>query len=155
MIRLHFTNGNRCPKIRFSIYYLIKLRFWYWVTVMQCYPSPVETDLGGQPCACPVIVSFLSGFLGKSCPVSVCCPDSGCLGSVSCPDSVRIIQKKCCPVSVCPDFSCLDSVRCPDFVRIVEKSCPLSVRPAGQGRDRAVRTFTVLVRRRLLPRYEK
>ena len=48
-----------------------------------------------------VRVSFLSGFSGKSCPVSV-----------RCLDSVRIL----CSVSVCPDFSCLDSVRCPDFV---------------------------------------
>jgi len=31
----------------------------------------------------------------------------------------------------------------------VKKLCPLSVCPAGQGRDRAVRTFAVLVRRRL------
>ena len=35
-------------------------------------------------------------------------------------------------------------------VRIMDKSCPLSVCPAGQGRDRAIRTLTVLVRRRLI-----
>ena len=52
--------------------------------------------------------------------------------------------------SVCPDCVCLGSVSCPDSVRIIEKSCPLSVCPAGQGRDGAVRTFTVLVRRRLM-----
>ena len=33
---------------------------------------------------------------------------------------------------------------------IFEKRCPLSVCPAGQERDRAVRTFGVLVRRRLV-----
>ena len=38
---------------------------------------------GGQHCPCPVLLSFLSGFSGKSCPVSVYCPDS-----------VRIIEKK-------------------------------------------------------------
>ena len=53
-------------------------------------------------CPCPVRVSVLSGFSGKTCPVSVCCPDS-----------VQIF----CPVSVCPDSVCLDSVRCPDSVR--------------------------------------
>ena len=62
-----------------------------------------------------VRVSFLSGFSGKSCPVSVCCPDS-----------VRIF----CPVSVCPDSVCLESVRCPDSVRILRKKAVrcLSVR---------------------------
>ena len=29
----------------------------------------------GQRCPCPVLVSFLSGFSGKSCTVSLCCPD--------------------------------------------------------------------------------
>ena len=109
-----------------------------------------------------VRVSFLSRFSGKSCPVSI-----GCL------DYARIL----CPVSVCPDFVCLISVRCPDSVRSfvkkpirclsvrilsasilsgvqilsgIQKNCPLSVCPAGQRQDRAVRTFAVLVRRRLL-----
>ena len=73
------------------------------------------TDVGGQHCPCPVRVSFLSGFSGKSCPVSV-----------RCPDSVRIF----CQVSVCPDSVCLDSVRCPDSVRIFGKQAVrcLSVR---------------------------
>ena len=33
-------------------------------------------DVGGQYCPCPALVSFLSGFSGNSCPVSVCCPES-------------------------------------------------------------------------------
>ena len=87
--------------------------------------SNYSSDVGGQYCPCPVLVSFLSGFSGKSCPVSVCCPDS-----------VRIR----CPVSVCPDSVCLDFVSFPDSVRIFGKnavrclsvrislsqSCPLS-----------------------------
>ena len=41
MIRLHFTNGNRtkAQKLDFWIHYLIKLRFWYWVTVMLYHRS--------------------------------------------------------------------------------------------------------------------
>ena len=78
--------------------------------LLQC-----DSDVGGQHCPCPVRVSFLSGFSGKSCPVSV-----------RCPDSVRIF----CQVSVCPDSACLDSVRCPDSVRIFRKKAVrcLSVR---------------------------
>ena len=77
--------------------------------------SLILADVGGQHCPCPVRVLFLSGFSGKSCPVSVCCPDS-----------VRIF----CPVSVCPDSVCLESVRCPDSVRILRKKAVrcLSVR---------------------------
>ena len=86
----------------------------------------VWSDVGGQHCPCPVLVSFLSGFFGKSCPVSICCPDF--------------------LPGICLSRFCQLSAFCPDY----KKSCPLSVRPAGQGRDRAVRTFTVLVRRRLL-----
>ena len=105
-------------------------------------------------------------------PVSIRCPNFPDR-SVRYLDSVRIL----CPVSACPDSVCLDSVRCPDSVRnfvknhvrclsvrilsvsilsgvrilsgFSKKLCPLSVCPAGQGRDRAVRTFAVLVRRRL------
>ena len=40
-------------------------------------------DVGGQHCQCPVHVPFSSGFSGKWCPVSVCCPYS-----------VRIFVKK-------------------------------------------------------------
>ena len=74
-----------------------------------------NADVGGQLCPCPVLVSFLSGFSGKSCPVSV-----------RCPDSVRIF----CPVSVCPDSVCLDFVSCLDSVRIFRKNAVrcLSVR---------------------------
>ena len=76
--------------------------------------SGTQSDVGEQHCPCPVFVSFLSGFPGKSCPVSVCCLDF-----------VRIL----CPVSVCPDFFSLDSVRWPDSVRILEKALRcLSVR---------------------------
>ena len=76
-------------------------------------------------------VSFLSGFSGKSCQVSVCCPNS-----------VRIY----CPVSVCPDLS----VSSPSAVRIMsrfsEKWCPLCL--FGRTRTRqlwAVGTFGALV----------
>ena len=52
----------------------------------------------------------------------------------------------------CPNFPenrvrCLSC--CLDSVRVLVKSCPWSARAARQGRDRAVRNFTVLVRRRL------
>ena len=132
-------------------------------------------DVGGQYCPCPVLVLFLSGFPGKSfpvsagfyqdfCPVSVSnlsgvsavrrppCPLSGVSAVRQCPLSGLCpeFHKKCCPMSVWLDFSCLDAVRCPDSVRILEKSCPLSVCPAGQGRDKAVWTFTALVRRCLV-----
>ena len=41
------------------------------------FPATVRIpDVGGQYCPCPVLVSFLSGFSGKSCPASVSCPDS-------------------------------------------------------------------------------
>ena len=49
-------------------------------------------DIGGQHCPCPALVSFSSGFSGKSCPVSIC-PDSVSLDFVSCLDSVRIFGK--------------------------------------------------------------
>ena len=49
-------------------------------------------------------------------------------------------------MSVCLDFPCLDSFRCLDF----KKNCPLSACTAKQGRDKAVRTFTIFVCRRLL-----
>ena len=37
--------------------------------------TPLGADVGGQHCPCPVRVSFLSGFSGKSCLVSGFCPD--------------------------------------------------------------------------------
>ena len=49
-------------------------------------------DVGGQYCPCPALVSFLSGFSGKKCPVSIC-PDSVCLDSVRCPDTVPNFRK--------------------------------------------------------------
>ena len=61
-----------------------------------------EPDVGGQHCQCLVFVRIS----GKSCPVSVCCPDS-----------VRIFY----PVSVCPDFVCLDSVRI--FIKTLSVVC--------------------------------
>ena len=67
--------------------------------------------------------------------------------SVSCPHLVFVrISGKSCQVSV----HCPNSVRCLDSVQILEKSCPLSGCPAGQGRDRAVRTFTLHVRRHMV-----
>ena len=52
-------------------------------------------------------------------------------------------NSRICPVSI----RCLDSFRYLS-VRILS-GFPLSVYPAGQGRDRAVRTFTIIVGRRL------
>ena len=48
-------------------------------------------------------------------------PDSCCLNSVHCPDYVRHLVKKCCPISAYQDFSCIDSIHCPDSVRIKRK----------------------------------
>ena len=69
------------------------------------------SDVGGQHCPCPVLVSFLSDLSGKSCPVSVWCLDS-----------VWIF---------CSDSICLDSARFPDSVRNCMKNANqcLSVRP--------------------------
>ena len=89
--------------------------------------SPLSTDVGEQHCPCPVLVSF---FVSGVCLLSRFCQDflSG----------------------VCLSGFCLSRFcNCPDSVRIIEKSCPFSVCPVEQGRDRAARTFTVLVRRRL------
>ena len=33
------------------------------------YDNWFEPDVGGQHCPCPVLVSFLSGFSGKSYPI--------------------------------------------------------------------------------------
>ena len=91
----------------------------------------ILSDVGGQPCPCPVVVSLLSG---KSCPhfLSGVCPDSVCVDFVRCPDPVRNSRKNVvclsdfvcldsvcsgfCPMTICPEFFCLDSVRCPDSV---------------------------------------
>jgi len=108
--------------------------FWAFRSISIC-----EIDVGGKYCPCPVLVSFLSEFSGKSCTVSVCCPDF-----------VRIFVKKtvrCLSVRIL-SVSILSAVRI--LSGIFEKCCPLSVCPAGQERDRAVRTFGVLVPRRLL-----
>ena len=85
----------------------------------------MESDAGGQHCSRHFLVSSLSGFSEKSCPVSVFCPDS-----------VRILS--------------VFSVRCLSF-RILSVSILTGVRilsgfPAGQGRDRDVRSVGVLVR---------
>ena len=60
-------------------------------------------------CPCPVLVSFLSKFSGKSRSVSVCCPDS-----------VWIF----CPVSVCPDFRKKLSDVCLSGRTRTRQSCP-------------------------------
>ena len=94
-----------------KLFFLISLKFEEWDRTIINFVF-FEADVGGQHCPCPVRVSFLSGFSGKFCPVSV-----------RCPDSVRIF----CQVSVCPESVCLDSVRCPDSVRIFRKKavrCP-------------------------------
>ena len=68
---------------------------------------------------------------------------------------VRIFRKIVSGVCLLSGFSVrILSVRILWAVRILsglfEKCCPLSACPAGQGRDRAVRTCIVLVRRRLV-----
>ena len=90
----------------------------------------LQSDVGGQHCLCPVLVSFLSGFSGKSWPVSICCPD--------------FLSGVCLSGLCLSQFSPLSGF-CPDYRKKLPVVCP-----AGQGRDRAVRTFTVLVRRRLV-----
>ena len=52
-----------------------------------------------------------------------------------------------CLSGICLSRFCPLSGFCPDFSK---KLCPLSVCPSGQGQDRTVRTFAVLVRRRLI-----
>ena len=101
----------------------------------------IERGSDSRPRRTALSVSYscivLPEFSGKFCLVSACCSDS---------------DRTFCQVGI---FSWFDSVRCADSVRILEKSCPLSICPAKQGRDRAVRTFTVLVRRRLPDRTSK
>ena len=79
--------------------------------------------------------------------LSLFCPDFP-ENHVRCLSAVRICEKILSDVCM-SGFFLFDSVHCPDSVRIIEKSYSLSVCPTGQGRDRAVRTFTVLVRRRV------
>ena len=112
----------------------------------KCWNSNASggADVGGQQCPCPVRVSFLSGFAGKSCPMSVRCLDSVRILSVSILCAVRIFKKqtvrclsvrvlsvsilsavrilsgfleKCCPVSVCPDFQWSDRQWSPMILR--------------------------------------
>ena len=72
-----------------------------------------STDVGGQHCPCPVLISFLSGFSGKSCPVSVCCPDflsSVCLSGFCLPGFY--LSRFSPPTRFCPDFRKKLSVVC-------------------------------------------
>ena len=78
-------------------------------------------DDSGQYFPCPILVSFRTGFSGKSCPVSVHCPNSVCLGSVSCPN----LEKKKMLHGVCLDFFCLDFVGI--LSRFLKNGCELSV----------------------------
>ena len=62
---------------------------------------------------------------------------------------VRCLDPVLCMSLRILSFSIMFSVRIPS--RFLVKHCPLSIHPAaGQGRGKAVRTFDVLVRRRLL-----
>ena len=92
----------------------------------------IKPDVGGQHCPSPIIVSFLSRFPGKSCPVSVR-PDSVCLDSVRCPiflkNAVLSLSVRIFAVSILSG------------VRILEKSCPLSVCPTGQGQKKSCPDF--------------
>ena len=90
-------------------------------------------------------VWILSGFTVRCLSVRIL--------SVSILSGVRILsgflEKRLsgvCLSGLCLSRFCPVSGFCPDFWK---KLCPLSVCPAGQGQDRAVRIFAVLVRRRL------
>ena len=64
------------------------------------------TDVGGQHCPCPVLVSFLSWFSIKSCLVSVCCPDflSGVCLSGFCLSRFCQLSRFCPLSGFCPDY---------------------------------------------------
>ena len=81
-----------------------------------------QSEVGGQHCQCHVLVSFCPDF-----------PEN----RVRCLSAVRILSG-----SFLSRFSPLSGFS--------KRSCPLSVCPGVKGRDKAVRTFTVLVRRRQL-----
>jgi len=49
----------------------------------------VKPDVGGQYCPCPILVSFLSRFSGKSYPVSVRCQD---YGRIFCPSVKKAVS---------------------------------------------------------------
>ena len=102
-------------------------------------------------CPCLVFVQIFRKIVFGVCLLSGLCPDlmSGVCVSRFCPVSSFCPEscEKCCPMSVYPNFFCLVSIRCPDSFRILEKKPSHCL--AGQGRDRAVWTFTVLVRRLL------
>ena len=97
------------------------------------------------------------------CPMSILCSNFSdrsvrCLSAVWILSgySVRCLSVRILSVSILSDVFlsgfclsrfCLLSRICPKFLK---KRCPLSVCPAGQGRDRVVWIFGVLVGRRLL-----
>ena len=107
-------------------------------------PKPTDnswkSDVGGQHCPCPALVSFLSGIAEKKCLLSVWQTVSSYSNSIWYL-SVRILS-----------ISILSAVRIFSVLiplGLFEKRCSLSDSPVGQGRDRGVRTFGVLFRRRL------
>lgn len=105
-----------------------------------------------------LVVSFLSGFpenpvrclLSGFCPcfLSGVCLSRFCRLSGFGPD----LCKKDCPISICPDFRsrfCPLSGFCPDFPKKLSAVCQ-SRRPDKDRTELSgVRTFAVLVRRRL------
>ena len=110
------------------------LEYVRWLSLVRFF----LTNLSG--------VWILSGFSVRCLSVRIL--------SVSILSAVRIlsgISKKTlsgvCLSGFCLSRFCPLSVFCPEFSK---KRCPLSVCPAGQGQDRAVRTFGVLVHRRLV-----
>ena len=157
-------SGQACPK-----YVRVRVRvrgFWTCpcpksrVCPSSC-PGPVPKSFKIS-CPCPNPSPKLKFFPGpspcpsprpNSCPNLCPClnfrPNKGSTDqnrSRFCQDSLSgVCLSRFCPMSgFCLSRFCPLSGFCPEFCK---KSFPMSVYPAGQGRDRAVRTFTVLVRR--------
>ena len=161
-------------KFAFEVWLRIHYRDRAWITLvmthmrslwlLRCYSkwkrsrTQVRTNHGQShpptPRICPLSIpcpNFLQTYLSGVCPLS---GFSVRILSVSILSGVRILSgfweiklSGVCLSGLCLSRFCPVSGFCPDFW---EKLCPLSVCPAGQGQDRAVRTFAVLVRRRLV-----
>ena len=110
-----------------------------------------SADVGGQHCPCHVLVSFQSGFPGKSCPMSVCCPyflSGACLFgfcltrfyqlSGFCQDFAKKAVR-CLSVRSDKDETEVNSERCPDFWY----DCPPT--PDGQSLTASVFNATDLL----------
>ena len=116
-------------------------------------------DVSGHHCPCHISLSrfcpdFPKILFGVCCldSVRVFCPGSVCLDSVGCLDSVRICVKKTVRYLSVRIFG-LDFVRCMDSARTFQKKLSAVCQSRRPDKDRTelsgVRTFAVLVRRRL------